>query len=79
MADPMLCARSPAGKKALAAILREHDPSFLADLRMLSAALGGTAAVYYRSDNPETMAAVTKAFAKAKAEYLLLRSKNPGR
>ena len=75
----MICATTGPGKKALAAILEKYDPDCLSTLKALSAALGGTSAVYYRSDDPETMAAVTEAFAKAKAEYLLLRSKNPGR
>lgn len=77
MADPMICATTGPGKKALAAILEKYDPDCLSTLKALSAAIGGTSAVYYRSDDPETMAAVVAAYAAAKEEYRRLRSKNP--
>lgn len=65
-----VAARTPAGKRALGTLLKEHDRGFFDDLVMLSKAIGGTAEVYYRSEDPERMAAVVDGMAVAKKEYL---------
>jgi hypothetical protein len=54
----MIRVTTPAGKRALAASLEEHDPAFLADLKMIAAKLGPFAAVHYASTRPEVQAMI---------------------
>lgn len=54
----MITVTTPAGKRALAAALAEHNPEFLADLKMIAAKLGPFAAVHYASTRPEVQALI---------------------
>ena len=78
----MIQVTTPAGKRALAAALAEHDPDFLADLKMISEKLGPFAAVHYASTRPEVQAAVEADVAAAKKKHYEARgclSTNPKR
>ena len=65
----MIEVSTPAGKRALAAALAEHDPEFLADLKMIAAKLGPFAAVHYASTRPEVQALVEADVAAARNRH----------
>ena len=62
----MITVTTPDGKRALAAALAEHDPDFLADLKMIGAKLGPFAAVHYASTRPDVQALVEADVAAAR-------------
>jgi hypothetical protein len=58
----MITARAPREKRAMAAALAVHDPSFLADLKMITGYFGMTVAVHYLADDSDIQAAVEKEY-----------------
>lgn len=56
----MIQVKRPAEKRALAGVLREHDPGYLDDLKMFSDAFGPMAALTYRADDPQRQAAIAE-------------------
>lgn len=66
----MICVSTPAGKRALAEALAEHDPEHLDFMKMIGAGLGPFDAVSYESRRPSVTAAIAADVAKARAVYV---------
>ena len=72
----LIAVSTPDGKRALAAALAEHDPDFLADLKMIAAKLGPFAAVHYASTRPDVQALVEADVAAARLRHRTERRAN---